>query len=106
MSFSVKSEIFENYTKLVLEGALDSSTAPQFNEEVQKIIPQNPKELVLDVEKLDFMASAGLRVIIFAKQKLGTAVSLVMVKPQEQLIETLKMTGLIHSVVITEKYPE
>jgi len=106
MSFSVKTEIFENYTKLVLEGALDSSTAPQFNEEVQKIIPQNPQILVLDVEKLDFMASAGLRVLIFAKQKLGAVAKLFLVKPQEQLVETLKMTGLIFSVNIVDTYPE
>jgi len=105
MSFSVTTEIFENYTRLVLEGALDSSTAPQFNQEVQKIIPLNPKALVLDVEKLDFMASAGLRVIIFAKQKLESNVKLIVVKPQPQLVETLKMTGLVYSVLITQEYP-
>ncbi|MFH2142188.1 MAG: STAS domain-containing protein [Bacteroidota bacterium] len=106
MSFSVKTEVFENYSKLTLTGALDSSTAPQLQEEIMKIIPQNPKELVMDVEHLDFMASAGLRIIIFAKQKLGTTVRLVLVKPQYQMIETLKMTGLIYSVVIVDQYPE
>lgn len=106
MSFSVKTEVFEKYTQLILEGALDSSTAPQFSEGVKKIIPQNPQTLVLDVEKLDFMSSAGLRVLIFAKQKLGTAASLILVRPQEQLVETLKMTGLIFSVNIVDNYPE
>jgi anti-anti-sigma factor len=106
MSFSVKTEIYEKYTELILEGALDSSTAPLFSEEVQKIIPQNPDLLVLDVEKLDFMSSAGLRVLIFAKQKLGTTATLFLVRPQEQLVETLKMTGLIFSVNIVDNYPE
>jgi anti-anti-sigma factor len=106
MSFSVKTEITENHTLLILEGALDSSTAMILHEEVQKIIPQTHQRLVLDVEKLDFMASAGLRVLIFAKQKLGTLVSLILVKPQPQLLETLKMTGLIHSVTISDTYPE
>jgi anti-anti-sigma factor len=106
MSFSVKTDILENAVILTIEGDLDSSTAPQFQEEIQKIILYKPKELVMDVEKLDFMASAGLRVIIFAKQKLGHAVKLIFVKPQEQLLETLKMTGLLYSLTIVDQYPE
>lgn len=105
MSLSVKTENFEAVVKLTLTGALDSSTAPKFQEEIQKIIPLNPKELVMDMEHLDFMSSAGLRIIIFAKQKLGTAAKLIIVKPQEQLLETLKMTGLIFSVTIVATYP-
>ncbi|MDP3913579.1 MAG: anti-sigma factor antagonist [Bacteroidota bacterium] len=106
MSLSVKSEVIENVAIITIEGALDSSTASQLHEEVQKIIQQNPTELVLNVENLDFMASAGLRVIIFAKQKLGSAVKLFLVKPQEQVVETLRMTGLLFSVTIVDKYPE
>ncbi|HOZ29682.1 MAG TPA: STAS domain-containing protein [Bacteroidales bacterium] len=106
MSFTVDSKMIDNVARLTLTGALDSSTAIMLQEEVMKIIPQNPRELVMDVEHLDFMASAGLRIIIFAKQKLGTQAKLVLVKPQDQLIETLKMTGLIFSVVIVDKYPE
>lgn len=106
MNFSVKTEILKNVAKLTIVGALDSSTAPQLHEEVQKIILLNPIEVVMDVEKLDFMASAGLRVIIFAKQKLGPTVKLVLVKPQDQLLETLKMTGLLFSVSIVDQYPE
>lgn len=106
MSFTVDSKMIENVARITLMGALDSSTAPMLQEEIMKIIPQNPIELVMDVEHLDFMASAGLRIIIFAKQKLGTKAKLILVKPQDQLIETLKMTGLIFSVVIVDKYPE
>lgn len=104
--FSVKKEMVENVAILTLAGDLDSSTAPQLHEEVQKVILQNPTELVMNVEKLDFMASAGLRVIIFAKQKLGPSVRLILVKPQDQMVETLKSTGLLFSVTISDKYPE
>ncbi len=106
MGFSVKKEIFEKYTALTVCGSLDSSTAPQFSEEVKQVITQNPQALVLYVEELSFMSSAGLRILIFAKQKLGTAVSLILVRPQEQLLETLRMTGLIFSVSIVDQYPE
>jgi anti-anti-sigma factor len=106
MSFSVKSEIKENVAIVTMAGDLDSSTAPQLHEEIKKVVQENPKELVLCVEELNFMASAGMRVIIFAKQKLGSAASLILVKPQEQVQETLRMTGLLHSISIVDKYPE
>lgn len=106
MSLIVNSEFINDVAKITLSGALDSSTASQLNEAVQKIIPQSPKELVMFVEELEFMSSAGLRVIIFAKQKLGPTVDLILVKPQDQLVETLRMTGLIFSVKIVDSYPE
>lgn len=105
MSLTVTTEFLGSAAKITVQGSLDSSTAPQLDEQVREVVQNNPDALVLDVEKLDFMSSAGLRIIIFAKQKLGAAVSLTLVKPQEQLIETLKMTGLIHSVHIVDSYP-
>ena len=106
MSFSINTEFSENVAIFTLSGSLDSSTAHELDTKVREIIPKNPEKLVMDMKKLDFMASAGLRVIIFAKQKLGPSVSLILVKPQEQIVETLKMTGLIHSVHIVDMYPE
>lgn len=106
MSLTVKTEFDQKVAKVILNGALDSSTAPQLDEKIREIIPQQPEKLVLDVAKLDFMSSAGLRVIIFAKQKLDAKTPLILVKPQDQLVETLKMTGLIHSVHIVNTYPE
>ncbi|MDI6402320.1 STAS domain-containing protein [Balneolaceae bacterium ANBcel3] len=105
MSLTVHTQYSENAAIITVEGSLDSATAPQLDEQVKEVVQKNPEALVLNVEKLDFMSSAGLRIIIFAKQKLGASVSLTLVKPQEQLIETLKMTGLIHSVHIVDAYP-
>lgn len=106
MSLTIRTENFDHVAKISLSGALDSSTAQLLNDEILKIIPQSPTDLVMDMEHLNFMSSAGLRIIIFAKQKLGSAARLILVKPQEQLTETLKMTGLIYSVTIVENYPE
>jgi len=106
MSFSVSTEISKNVVILTLEGELDSSTAPKLNEEVQKSILNKPDKLVMNLEKLNFMSSAGLRIIIFARQKMGSAARLILVKPQEQVVETLKITGLLSSVSIIEKYQE
>lgn len=105
MNFTVTSEIQNNVAILTLSGSLDSASASVFQAEIQKVAVQSPAEMVLNVSKLSFMASAGLRMIIFAKQKLGPKVQIYMVSPQDQIIDTLQMTGFIHSVHIVDKYP-
>ncbi|MBI9066881.1 MAG: anti-sigma factor antagonist [Salinivirgaceae bacterium] len=106
MDFTVVSEITDNIATVTLKGSLDSASASVFQEEIQKLIGQPIKDLVLRVSELSFMASAGLRMIIFAKQKLGSAVNIFLVSPQDQIIDTLQMTGFIHSVHIVDKYPK
>lgn len=105
MSFTIKSEVVNNIAKMTLVGSLDSAAAPLFQEEIQKVAGQSPKEMVLYVSELAFMASAGLRMIVFAKQKLGPTVQIYLVKPQDLILDTLQMTGFIHSVHVVEKYP-
>ena len=105
MSFEVTSSVQENVARLTLNGSLDSASAPKLQAEIQKIAGEKPTVLVLDLRDLSFMASAGLRMIIFAKQKLGTSVPLYIVQPQGQIVDTLQMTGIVHSVNIVDKYP-
>jgi anti-anti-sigma factor len=105
MSFSITSEVTNSIAKLTLAGSLDSSSASLMQEEIQKVAGQSPTELVLYLSELTFMASAGLRMLVFAKQKLGTSVQIYLVKPQGQIIDTLQMTGIIHSVHIVDSYP-
>ena len=73
--------------------------------EIQKVAEQAPTELVLYTKELSFMSSAGLRMLVFAKQKLGTAVQIYIVEPQAQIVDTLQMTGIIHSVHVVDTYP-
>ena len=105
MSFTITSEVTGGIAKLTLAGSLDSSSASQMQAEIQKVAAEAPTELVLYVKDLSFMASAGLRMLVFAKQKLGTSVQIYLVQPQGQIIDTLQMTGIIHSVHIVDSYP-
>lgn len=59
-------------SKLVLdlEGRLDTMTAPQLEKELETSLPDTA-ELVLDMEKLDYISSAGLRVLLGAQKQMN-----------------------------------
>lgn len=106
MPFNVSSQITNDVAKFTLSGELDASSAGMFRTEIEKVAAQKPKRLVLMVKDLSFMASAGLRVLIFAKQKLGAEVPIYIVSPQEPIIDTLQKTGFHHSVYIVSEYSD
>ena len=106
MSFSVSAGITNDVAKFVLSGELDAGSAGVFRTEIEKVAAQKPKRLVLIVKDLAFMASTGLRVLIFAKQKLGTEVPIYIVSPQEPIVDTLQKTGFHHSVHIVSEYSD
>ena len=103
MSFQIISEA-KKIAKITLVGEIDSLSAREFQKEIEKLATGSPDELILYVENLSFISSAGLRVLIFAKQKMGTNLAIYIVKPQESVLETLEKTGLQHSVNIVDQY--
>jgi anti-anti-sigma factor len=106
MPFSISSEINNGVAKFVLAGELDASSAGMFRAEIEKAAAQKPGRVVLMVKDLTFMASAGLRMLIFTKQKLGTGVDIYIVNPQEPIVDTLQKTGFQHSVHIVQEYKD
>ncbi|GAA4465389.1 hypothetical protein GCM10023189_45950 [Nibrella saemangeumensis] len=103
MSFFITSEV-KKVAIMTLSGELDSLSSREFQAEIEKVAAESPKDLVLLVENLSFMSSAGLRVLIFSKQKIGPDLSIYIVKPQPVIVETLEKTGLHHSVNIVDEY--
>jgi anti-anti-sigma factor len=106
MAFEATLEMTNGVAKITLTGELDASTAPAFQAEVEKAHTREAKRLVLLTKDLSYIASAGIRVLIFARQKMGADVEVYVVKPQEQVMDTLERTGLQHSVIVVDEYNE
>jgi anti-anti-sigma factor len=87
-----------------LSGELDAATAPQFRQAVEKAAEAKPKRLGFLMGELDFMASAGLRMLIFARQKMGSGVSLYVIGSHGPVLSTLTMSGFHHSVILQDTY--
>ena len=105
MAFNATLETTDSgIAKIVLSGELDASTAGYFKAKVEEAASQNPKRLVLLMQDLEYMASAGLRVLIFAKQKMGTSIDVYVVGAGELVLDTIKKTGFDQSVYLLDEY--
>ncbi len=104
MAFSSTLEINKGIAKITLTGELDAAVAPAFRDEIEKAAAQGAKRLVLLMSGLDYMASAGLRALVFAKQKMGAEADIYVIGAQESVTETLELTGFSNSVIAMESY--
>lgn len=105
MAFNVTLEMADmDIAKITLCGELDASVAPDFRAQIENAAAQQAKRLVLLMHDLEYMASAGLRVLVFAKQKMGGDVDIYIVGAQETVLETIRMTGFHYSVILMDEY--
>lgn len=81
-------------TKLTfaIEGRLDTTTAPQLEEEVKGALT-GVTELVLDFSKLEYLSSAGLRVILAAQKVMNKQGRMVIRHVNETILEVFEVTG-------------
>ena len=84
-----------------LEGRLDTVTAPELEEELHKVLPE-AKELVLDLEKLDYISSAGLRVFLSAQKIMMKQGSMKVTHVNEMIEEIFEVTGFADLLDIEE----
>jgi len=104
MAFSVSNSMNNGIAQVTLVGELDGSVAGDFKNAVEAAAALNPRRLVLLLQELTYMSSAGLRVLVFARQKMGAHVDLYLVAPQESVQETIEMTGFDQSCIIVDTY--
>jgi anti-anti-sigma factor len=104
MSFTVTSQVDSNVVRMTLVGRLDANTAPTFKAEIDKVAAAKPQTLALLMHDLEYMASAGIRMLVFTKQKLGAGADIYVVDANEQIVSTLEMTGVDKSVIFVDEF--
>ena len=104
MAFKSVYENVNGVAKITLSGELDAAAAPAFRTDVEKAAAEKVKAVALVMKDLEYMASAGLRALVFAKQKMGGQVEIYMIGLQENVMETITMTGFQNSVTFLDAY--
>lgn len=84
---------------IALEGRLDTTTAPDLEKELKENL-DGITSLVLDLAKLDYLSSAGLRVILGAQKTMNKQGSMVVRNVNETIMEVFEVTGFSDILVI------
>ncbi len=97
MTIEIKRNAEETIIKLV--GRLDTTTAPALDKTINEDIA-GTKNLVLDVKELEYISSAGLRVLLGAQKKMQKIGSMKVTNVREEVMEVFEMTGFADILVI------
>lgn len=93
-------KVSQNGTTLLitLSRNLNTTNAPALQEELAKFVGEDIEKVVFDASELLALSSSGLRVVYFAKQRLGNKPEIVFVNCAKEIYNTLKMIGLAPSI--------
>ena len=94
-------EIKRNAEETVIElaGRLDTTTAPALDKTINGDV-EGTKHLVLDFKSLEYISSAGLRVLLGAQKKMQKIGSMKVRNVSEEVMEVFEMTGFADILVI------
>ena len=84
-----------------LEGRLDTTTAPELESVIRSSL-DNVTELILDLSNLDYLSSAGLRVLLLAQKQMNRKGNMVVRHGCETVMEVFNMTGFSDILTIEE----
>lgn len=82
-----------------LGGRLDTTTAP----ELEKAFEENmevSKDLILDMKELEYISSAGLRVLLAAQKKMNQAGKMKLTGVSDEVMEVFEITGFADILTI------
>lgn len=94
MSLEIKKVSEQETTTVVLGGRLDTTTAPQLEAFAEKEL-QNVKNLILDFENLEYISSAGLRIILKLQKMMNKIGTMKLIHVSEAILEIFEVTGFV-----------
>ena len=84
---------------ITLAGRLDTTTAPQLEEEIKQNLA-GVEKLILDFTDLEYLSSAGLRVLLGAQKAMNKQGRMILKNVAEGVMEVFEMTGLADLLTI------
>ena len=82
-----------------LEGRLDTATAPELEHVLTKTMPK-VTELTLNFEKLDYISSAGLRVLLTAQKQMNKQGWMKLIHVNDSIMAVFEITGFTDILTI------
>ena len=95
----VKVENKGNEVVMKVEGRLDTMSAPQLEEKITAL-GEEVADLVLDLAGLDYISSAGLRVLLGAQKKMNKQGAMKVTNVKSEVMEIFEMTGFSEILTI------
>ena len=95
----IRKELTENRLALAVSGRLDTTTAPQLDAAIRESL-DGVKELTLDFSALDYISSAGLRVLLSAQKVMNKQGKMLLTGVQEAVMEVFEITGFADILTI------
>ena len=94
-------EIKKNADELVLEitGRLDTITAPALDKTINENLGEI-KGLILDFKNLEYISSAGLRVLLSTQKKLQQKGTMKLNNVREEVMEVFEITGFVDILTV------
>ena len=92
MSLTIDNRLAAAASTIVLAGKLDTTTAPELEAVLEPLLP-TITALTFDLEKLEYISSAGLRVILKAQKAMNQNGSMKLIHVPEAVMEVFDITG-------------
>ena len=99
MSLKIDKTTQSNETIVSLDGRLDTTTSPELEKFIENEL-KDTTELVLDLQKLEYVSSAGLRVILKAQKMMNKKGSMKLIHVGEVIQEVFEITGFTDILTI------
>ena len=106
MTLAIEITKAENCVTMTLSGEVDTKTAPELLKELTGLELNVLSQLRMKLAEVSFMSSAGLRALVFAKQKMPHSARLYVIGASEVIQDTISKTGLTQAVVMVSDEEE
>ena len=96
---TIEKKINAEELTLIVSGRLDTQTAPELEAELDAVL-SGLKELTFDMTNLEYVSSAGLRVILKAQKAMNAQGSMKLTGVNDSIMEVFDITGFLDILTI------